>query len=92
MSEVTFEWDEDKRQRNLRLRRADFADAERFDFDSAFTEQDLRRDYGEVRLVSTGYLDGRLHVLCWTLRGDRIRVISLRKANDREQKKHTDRA
>ena len=45
---------------------------------------DVRRDYGETRLVATGLLDGRLHVLCFSRIDDGIRVISLRKANRRE--------
>ncbi|WP_084367867.1 BrnT family toxin [Rhizobium sp. RU36D] len=83
---MELEWDEEKRQRNLRERGLDFADATRFDMESSVTRIDDRNDYGERRFVSLGPLDGRLHVLCWTQRGDRLRIISLRKANDREQK------
>jgi uncharacterized DUF497 family protein len=94
MDEVVgdLEWDADKRQRTLRERQLDFADARFFDFDTAATVEDGRRDYGEVRSVSTGWLRGRLHVLCWTRRGKRIRVISLRKANDREQQAYAEDA
>ena len=35
-----------------------------------------------------GYLDERLHVLVFGETEDGIRVISFRKANDREGKKH----
>jgi len=45
---------------------------------------DARRDYGEVRRVALGYLDNRLHVLCFTDTAEGIRVISLRRANARE--------
>ncbi|MCM2473724.1 BrnT family toxin [Rhizobium sp. CG5] len=83
---MDLEWDEEKRQRTLRERGLDFADAVRFDMDASFTRIDDRNDYGERRFISLGPLDGRLHVLCWTQRGDRLRIISLRKANDREQK------
>lgn len=86
---MELEWDEEKRRRNLRERGLDFADVVRFEFEGALTEQDIRFDYGEPRFVSTGYLDGRIHVLCWTMRAGRLRVISLRKANEREQKKHS---
>jgi len=89
---MELEWDEAKRQRNIRERGIDFADAARFEMQDSFTEQDLRFDYGEPRFVSTGYLDGRLHVLCWTTRAGKVRVISLRKANAREQKKHSRRS
>jgi uncharacterized DUF497 family protein len=89
---MELEWDEAKRLRNIRERGIDFADALRFELPNSFTEQDLRFDYGEPRFVSTGYLDGRLHVLCWTTRAGKLRVISLRKANEREQKKHSRRS
>ena len=88
---MDLEWDEVKRQWTLETRGMDFADVEFFEFDTADTVADRRTDYGEVRLVSTGYLHGRLCVLCWTERDPHIvRVISLRKANDREQKKYAD--
>ena len=89
---MELEWDEAKRLRNIWERGIDFADALRFELQNSFTEQDLRFDYGEPRFVSTGYLDGRLHVLCWTTRAGKLRVISLRKANEREQKKHSRRS
>jgi uncharacterized protein len=47
--------------------------------------EDVRKDYGEVRFNTVGYLDGRMVMFAWTRREDRLRVISLRKANEREQ-------
>ena len=87
---MELEWDEAKRQDALRERGLDFADVVRFQFEGQYTIQDNRTEYGEPRFVSTGYLDGRLCVLCWTFRGDNMRIISLRKANEREQKKYPD--
>lgn len=55
-----------------------------FDFSSALFTKDERRAYAETRYVALGLLHGRLHVLCFTETGDGIRVISFRKANDRE--------
>jgi uncharacterized DUF497 family protein len=83
---MELEWDEEKRLKALRERGIDFADAYRFDLASSVTRVDDRVDYGETRFVSYGDLDGRLHVMCWTKRGERMRIISLRKANEREQK------
>ena len=85
---MELEWDEEKWQRNLQERGLDFADVARFEFATAITEQDLRRDYGEMRFNSWGYLDGVFCSLCWTVRNDIFRVISLRKCNDRERKKY----
>ncbi|MGL4489139.1 MAG: BrnT family toxin [Rhizobiaceae bacterium] len=87
---MELEWDEAKRQDALRERGLDFADVVRFRFEQQYTIQDNRTEYGEPRFVSTGYLDGRLCVLCWTFRDDKMRIISLRKANEREQKKYQD--
>jgi uncharacterized protein len=89
---MELEWDEAKRQDALRERGLDFADVVRFRFELQYTIQDNRTEYGEPRFFSTGYLGGRLCVLCWTLRDDKMRIISLRKANEREQKKYRDTA
>ena len=85
---MELEWDEAKRQRTLEERGLDFADVIRFEFDTAITAPDARREYGESRFNSWGYLDGVLCSLCWTIRNGTFRVISLRKCNDRERKKY----
>jgi uncharacterized DUF497 family protein len=85
---MELEWDEDKRQWTLENRYLDFADVERFDRATLKTEPDTRYDYGEPRFNSYGYLDGVLCTYCWTPRGNRTRIISMRKANDRERKKY----
>ena len=45
---------------------------------------DSRRNYGEERLISFGYIDKRLYVCVYTVRGDALHIISVRKANKRE--------
>ncbi len=81
---VTF--DPAKRELTLRMRGLDMArSAEVFD-GQTLTVDDDRQDYGEPRWITVGYLDGRMVVLVWTKRGESLRVISLRKANEREQK------
>ena len=47
-------------------------------------KQDMRKAYPEVPYVAVGFLDARLHVLCFTPIAGGIRVISFRKANQRE--------
>ena len=39
-----------------------------------------------MRRVAVGYLDRRLHLLCYIPKPDGIRVISFRKTNKREAK------
>lgn len=52
------------------------------------TLPDERRDYHERRYITLGLLDGRMVVVVWTPRGNSRRVISLRKANEREQERY----
>ena len=81
-------WDETKRAANLAKHGVDFAVAEGFDWETALTAVDDRRDYGEGRFFSIGYISSRLHVMVWTPRGDDTRIIGLRKANDREERRY----
>ena len=53
-----------------------------------FKFSDTWFDYSEERLVCFGYVEGRLHVCVYTVREDTVRIISVRKANDREIKKY----
>lgn len=81
---MEYEWDEGKRRRNLAKHGIDFAAVAELEWDSVVLEPDLRREYGELRLRASGLLHGRVHVLIFTPRGERTRVISLRRANDKE--------
>lgn len=49
---------------------------------------DDRFDYGEVRQVAFGLIGGRLFACVYVDRGEERRVISLRKANQREVKRY----
>ena len=74
-----------KRQLTLIHRGLDMArSGEIFDGD-VLTIEDRRQDYGEPRFITVGHLDGRMVVTVWTPRAGIRRIISLRKANDREQ-------
>jgi uncharacterized DUF497 family protein len=50
--------------------------------------EDTRRDYSEQRRLSLGEIDGRLFAVAYTPRGTVIRLISARKANEREQRRY----
>jgi uncharacterized protein len=86
---MDLEWDEGKRQKTLRERGIDFADARLMDLPTSHTVRDGRSDYGEERLITFGFINERLHVICWTPRDERRRIISMRKANDREKAFYT---
>lgn len=57
-------------------------------FDNATFLLDARRDYREIRRIAIGYLEERLHFLCFMEIPDGIHVISFRKANPKESRKH----
>jgi uncharacterized DUF497 family protein len=52
-----------------------------------FTRLDDRRDYGESRFVTVGWLDARLVAFVWTPRGHARRIISMKHCHEREAKK-----
>lgn len=69
----------------LAERQLDFEDA-KFVFESTYFEtEDTRKDYGERRVVCYGMLRDRMVVVGYTPRGADRHVLSMRKANDREQ-------
>ena len=81
---MRYTWDPDKDALNRSKHGVGFAEIVRIDWTSVREVEDRRYDYGERRWRAIGKIDGRLHVLVYTVRGDVIRVISLRKANARE--------
>jgi uncharacterized protein len=85
---MELEWDEVKRLQTLKERGLDFADIPNFDVGSLETNEDRRADYGEPRFNVAGFLEGVLCTYCWTPRGDKMRIISMRKINERERKSY----
>lgn len=84
---MKIEFDPVKRLLTLEERGLDMADAWLVFEGRHVTAEDTRFGYREVRHVTVGYLEERMVVLVWTERGNRIRVISFRKANEREREK-----
>jgi uncharacterized protein len=82
------EFDENKRQLTLLKRGLDFALAGEIFDGTEFTFVDDRSDYDEMRYNTFGLQAGRLIAVTWTLRGERRRIISMRKANDREKARY----
>ena len=74
-----------KRRETLTRRGLDMARAAEVFEGRTLTVQDDRRDYGEERFITIGFLDQRMVVVVWTARNGTRRVISMRKANEREQ-------
>lgn len=86
-------FDSAKRIATLQNRGLDMSRAGEAICGASLTVEDRRRDYGETRFITIGFLDQRMVVIVWTARGEgrgevqgeQCRVISIRKANDREQ-------
>ncbi|MGV6987493.1 BrnT family toxin [Testudinibacter sp. P80/BLE/0925] len=83
------EYDQLKRQKTLLERGLDFAHAEQVFHGTHFTAEDSRQNYGEIRYITIGTLAERLVVIVWTWRDKNRRIISMRKANEREQQRFT---
>lgn len=83
---MVLEFDQAKSARNARERGLGFDRFADMDFRLAVQVDDFRRDYGEHRIRMFGPIDGRLHAAVITARGERVRVISLRRANRREER------
>ncbi|MGH8244640.1 MAG: BrnT family toxin [Steroidobacteraceae bacterium] len=78
-------YDPDKRARTLQERGLDFEDAPIVFADLTVEVEDTRKDYGEMRMLCYGKLEGRLVVVGYTPRGADRHIFSMRKANRREQ-------
>lgn len=75
-----------ERERALVERGVDFARCSEIFAERHVTFEDTRVNYDECRYVTLGLLDGVMMVVVWTPRDGHERIISLRKANDREQR------
>ena len=81
-------YDAEKRAWTLENRGLDFEDSIHVFAGTAITIEDDRKDYGETRYQTFGLLHDRMVALVWTPRSKTRHVISMRKANEREQKKY----
>ena len=82
---MRIDFDPTKRTKILETRGLDMARADEVFAGPTLTVEDDRHDYGETRFITIGLLGGRMVVMVWTRRSPARRIISLRKANDREQ-------
>ncbi|WP_084386488.1 BrnT family toxin [Castellaniella caeni] len=81
---MEIEYDPAKNIRNIADRGLSFERVRDLDWNKTLVIQDRCKDYAEPRFQALGPIQGRLHVVIFTVRGVALRVISLRKANVRE--------
>jgi len=87
---MDFEFDPIKDESNLDKHGLSLANVDTFEWETAVVLQDTRKQYAESRFEATGYIGKRLHVMIFCHRSDAVRVISLRKANKREEKRYAE--
>lgn len=86
---MQFEWDENKNEINLRKHKIDFSDVPIVFKGPMLIDYDDRQDYGEERWIGMGLMNDILVIVIFTERGeDTIRIISARKANQKECKRY----
>lgn len=94
MGSMEFEWDEGKASSNLGKHGVDFAEAQgAFDDPLAVIFDDPDHSEEEQREVLVGHsAQNRLLVVCFTQRGESVRLISARPATRLERKDHEENA
>lgn len=86
---MKIEFDPEKREKVLRERGLDLAEAGELLMGECFTEADDRFDYGEQRWLSYGLLRGEVVACVWVDQGeDWVRIVTMRKANRNEQERY----
>ena len=81
---MDFEWDENKRQRNIRNHGIDFERAKEIWQGSVLEVPSSQTRHGEERFLATGLSAGRLITVVFTWRGTNRRLISARVARQHE--------
>ena len=76
-----------KRDEALLARGLNFEDAALVFAGTTLELEDTRKDYGEMRMICFGKLEGRMVVVGYVPRGADRHVFSMRKANDREKRR-----
>ncbi len=83
---MEFEWDENKNSQNIAKHFIDFEDIKPVFGKKMIVKEDKRKNYGEKRFIGIGEMKNIAVVVVWTLRNNKIRLISARKANLTERK------
>jgi hypothetical protein len=83
---MEYEWDTAKNTINRAKHGIGFEALSSFEWDTAGVTGRSRHTDGEARFAAVGKLDGKLFTVIHTWREDRMRIISLRRANKAEEK------
>lgn len=83
---IELEWDEDKNIANIKNHDIDFCDAWKIFNEPILKKIDNRKNYGEERWIGLGRLEELIIIIVYTYRAEKIRIISIRRANRNERK------
>jgi hypothetical protein len=85
--ELEFEWDEAKARNNLEKHGVSFLTASAIFLNARLERIDDREEYGELRWIALGCVDGGVYRVVFTWRDENlIRLISAQKASKDERK------
>ena len=85
---MIIDFDPKKSETNKNTHRLPFDMVHNFDWETARYAEDDRKSCPERRFVALGFLEERLHVICFTPIEGGVRIISFRKANTREIRRY----
>ena len=87
---MEFEWDPEKAKRNYKKHKVSFEEAVTVFYDPLSTTfDDPDHSVEERRFITVGFSShGRLLVISHSERGEAVRIISARRATQRERKRH----
>jgi len=83
---MEYEWDESKQIKNRSKHKIGFESIEEFNWSEAVIVDRSRHLDGEKRFAGIGPLEGKLYTIIFTRREGRLRIISLRRSNNAEEK------
>ncbi len=85
---MELDWDEKKRIANLNKHKLDFMDVVHVMEGETVIFQDERRNYGEQRWIVYGKLNSYVVSFVYTIRDNKMRIISMRKASRSERQEY----
>ena len=84
--QMKFTYDSAKNDSNITKHGLPLSNAKLLDWNAAFSWVDQKKDYGEERRIALAPIDQRLYCVVYVESKGAMRIISLRKANNREIK------
>jgi uncharacterized protein len=85
---MDFEFDEDKRLKNIEKHGIDFIDATDILFGNPYLKAPAKTVDGEQRWLAVGTINDDFVTAAFTRRGPVIRIISMRRARNDQRKKY----